>query len=262
LDRSIQKNNPVGSAFFIQDSFQGQSLFFVVTARHIVDGAASDLFTRVQIGPKARSVAILLLPRALWVFHSAPRIQGYFPIDVAVMRITLRPFIKAFLNCPSGGNDGECGKDDLKNTPLKNQLVESPSVLERVLFLGFPEGEVSRESAEPLARGGVVAYTSSAPNPNLLLGGARLPSDSIYLLDATSLPGNSGGPVLREPRAFAAGVYLWGLVTGSSPGRNYTIVTRPEKIAETLAYARTIAKPNDQWSDTPPSLPLLCNPNK
>ena len=231
-----------------------------MTARHVVESAA-DLFARVQTGPNTQDYAVLTLPRSLWIFHPAPSPQGRFPIDVAVMQITDRPFIKSFPHCPSGGKDGECGRDEKTKKPLENQVLGSPSVLERAIFLGFPEGEVATNSLEPLARSGLVAYT--APNPDLKIDGTPVTSDSIYLLDATSLRGNSGGPVVREILPLIDGVQLWGLVTGSSQlGRNYAIVTRTEKITETLAYARTVAKPNDQWSTKVPSLPLRCDPGK
>jgi hypothetical protein len=256
LETSLQKNGALGSAFFVEDSFEGQSRFFIVTARHIVEPAA-DLFVRVQLAPNSQEYAVLILPRPLWIFHPIPTPQWRFPIDVAVMQITDQPFMKAFLHCPSGGTDGECGRHEKTKRPLGNQLFGLPSVLGRTIFLGFPEGVVSKNSLDPLARSGVVAYTTS--NPDFRIDGKLVPTDSIYLLDATSLPGNSGGPVLREPLPLMGGVQLWGLVTGSSPpGRSYAIVTRTEKITETLTYARTVAKINDQWSSKPPSLSLKC----
>ena len=202
--------------------------------------------------------AVLALPRSLWVFHPVPAPPGSLPIDVAVMQVTSRPFIKAFLNCPTGGKDGECGRNEKTNKPFENALVESPSVMEHAIFFGFPGGDVAKQSAEPFARSGVVAYT--APNPELKISNKPVVHDSVYFVDAPAFPGNSGGPVLREPLPLRSGVQLWGLVTGRSPiGKDYAIVTRPEKIAETLAHARKTAKINeDGWSTKLPSLPLKC----
>jgi len=65
---------------------------------------------------------------------------------------------------------------------------------------------------------------------------------------------------MREPLPLRGGIYLWGLVTGSNlRGREYTIVTRLEKITETIRYARSVARLNeDSWSATAPVLPIKC----
>ncbi len=258
---SLEWNAPVGSAFFVRDSFEGESRFFIVTARHVVEERA-DLFARVQMGPETQRQAVLALPRSLWVFHPVPAPPGSLPIDVAVMQVTSQPFIKAFLNCPTGGKDSECGRNEKENKPLKNALVESPSVMERAIFFGFPGGDVAKQSAEPFARSGVVAYT--APNPELKISNKPVAHDSVYYVDAPAFAGNSGGPVLREQFFLRRGVQLWGLVTGGSRfGKDYAIVTRPEKIAETLAHARKTAKVNeDGWSTKLPSLPVRCAPDR
>jgi len=264
LEWSREDNVTVGSAFFVQDSFKAESRFFIVTARHVVENALGSLFARVQKSATSKDYAVLILPKSLWTFHPTATPQGHFPVDVAVMQITLQPFIKAFLNCPSSGKDGECGRDDKTNKPNENQLVGSPSVLERVIFLGFPGGEVVKDDLEPFARGGLVAYTTTSPD-YLSIENRPYARGAAYLIDATTLSGNSGGPVLREPLPLKGGVYVWGLVTGGSRpelGRHYTIVTRPEKIAETLEHARLTNRPNNDWSNNLPSLPVRCVSDK
>lgn len=256
-----ERDAAVGSAFFVRDSFEGRDHFFVVTARHVIEGRA-DLFARVQIDPETDGQAVLILPRRLWSFHPHPTTPGQFPVDVAVMRIPQTPFIKAFLNCPTGGKDGECGREEKTDKPHDNQLVESPAVMERAIFFGFPSGDVATQSPEPFARAGVVAYT--APNPDVKIDGKPVTQDSVYFVDAPSFPGNSGGPVLRERLRLTRGVHLWGLVTGSKPlGKDYTVVTRPEKIAEALSHARSTAKLNEEgWSSKLPDLPVRCVSDK
>lgn len=253
LDWAYERNVPVGSAFFINDKYKGISKFFIVTARHVVEKRA-DLFTRVKIDSKSNKYVILVLPRNLWVFNPSQTKRGYLPVDVAVMQIQPTNFIKTFLHCE---NDEDCGKDE-ENKQRKNQLSESPNVMDRAIFFGFPGGDVAKESLEPFARAGVVAYT--AFNPDFRIDGKLVPDDSIYYIDAPSFPGNSGGPVLREPLPLRGGVHLWGLVTGGNlVGRDYTIVTRPEKILETIKHARQISKINDKgWRKDLPKLPIKC----
>jgi hypothetical protein len=99
---AIEKDVPVGSAFFIRDRLPGESgkeisRYFLVTARHVVERYA-DLFARVQVRPGSPEIRVLRLPRQSWVFHSSPTQGNKFPIDVAVMMIPDAPFIKAFLH--------------------------------------------------------------------------------------------------------------------------------------------------------------------
>jgi len=258
LNWSIERNVPVGTGFFLHDKHNGNSKFFIITARHVVEKRA-DLFARVQIGRKSDKYAILNLPRSLWVFNPSKNKGGYLPVDVAVMQIPPTSYIKSFLFCEK---DEDCGTDEKKNKPKKNQLKESPDVMERAIFFGFPGGDVAKESLEPFARAGIVAYT--AFNPDFRIGGKLIPDDSIYYIDSPSFPGNSGGPVLREPLPLRGDIYLWGLVTGGNRiGRDYTIVTRPEKILQTIQHARNIAKLNESaWRKSIPELPIKCESDK
>jgi hypothetical protein len=253
-----EKTVSIGSAFFVRDSFEGLTRYFIVTARHNVDRPV-DHFVRVQIGPGAKQSVALWLPHSDWVFHPVATPAGQFPIDVAVMQISALPFIKAFLNCPSGGKAGECGLNDRTKKSFLNQIGKTPHVLSRVTFLGFPGGGlIPADSLEPMARGGVVASTTE--NANLQADGRRpFTAGSVYLVDAIALRGHSGGPVLKEQTPLSGALQLWGLVTASNDkGGRYTVVTRPEMISETIAHARQFAKVNSRWSPDLSALPLEC----
>lgn len=257
LDWSYEINVPVGTGFFVHDKYKEGSKFYIVTARHVVEERA-DLFARVRISGKSNKYVVLLLPRDLWVFNPSPVKRGYLPVDVAIMQIKPTKFIKFFLFCE---DDESCGKDS-KNKQLKNQLSESPKVMDRAIFFGFPGGDVAKESLEPFARAGVVAYT--AFNPDFRIGGKLVPNDSIYYIDAPSFPGNSGGPVLREPLPLMGDVRLLGLITGGNlVGRDYAIATRPEKILETIKHGRKVARINEKgWQKDLPKLPIECKPDE
>jgi hypothetical protein len=257
LDWSYERNAPVGTGFFLHVKHKDGSSYYIVTARHVIEKRA-DLFTRVRISADSNKYFVLLLPRGLWVFNPSPEKKGYLPIDVAVMKIQPTKFIKTFLCC---ADDESCGKDS-KDKQLKNQLGESPNVMERAIFFGFPGGDVAKESLEPFARAGVVAYT--AFNPDFRIDRKLVPEDSIYYIDSPSFPGNSGGPVLREPLPLRGGVKLFGLITGGNlVGRDYAIATRPEKIMETIKYARKVAKLNiGGWQKDLPTLHVKCMPDE
>ena len=265
-DWSVERNITIGTGFFVQDRLpgtanKGASRFFLVTARHVVENRA-DIFARVATGESGHDEAVLLLPRGLWVFHPGPNPEGTFPIDVAVMRVEYRDFMKAFLHCTEEENPEGCGESESTGKPLVNQLNNPPSVMERAIFFGFPESDITKDALEPFARAGVVAYTER--NAEFRIGGGRVADPDMYLVDAPAFGGNSGGPVLREPLPFLSDVELRGLVTGGHVGgRDYAIITSVTRIRETLVNARSRAGRNtDGWQTVVPTLPIRCTPDK
>ena len=255
-DWSVERNVTIGTGFFVRDLLPGPAnRFFLVTARHVVENQA-DIFARVATGESGHDAAALLLPRKLWVFHPGPNPEGTFPIDVAVMRVESRDFIKVFLHCTEEENPEGCGEIESTGKPLLNQLNKPPSVMERAIFFGFPGSDIKKEALEPFARAGVVAYTER--NAEFRIGDRLAADPDMYLVDAPSFGGNSGGPVLREPLPFRDGVKLWGLVTGRHAGGcDYTIITSVTRIRETLIHARSRAGQNTGgWQTIIPSLPL------
>ena len=262
-DWSVEQNVTIGTGFFVQDRFQGTAALFLVTARHVVENH-EDLFARVATGESGQDAAVLLLPRKLWVFHPGPNPKGTVPIDVAVMRVEYRHFMKAFLHCTEEENPKGCGESKSTGKPQPNQLNKPPDVMERAIFFGFPEADITKEALEPFARAGVVAYTER--NAEVRIGGRRAADPDMYFVDAPSFGGNSGGPVLREPLPppLSDDVELRGLVTGGhSGGRDYAIITSVTRIRETLVHARLQAGRNtDGWQTVVPTLPIRCTPDK
>ncbi len=261
-DWSVERNVTIGTGFFVRDRLPGTanknvSRFFLVTARHVVENHA-DIFARVATGESGNDTAVLLLPRKLWVFHPGPNPEGTFPIDVAVMRVEYRDFMKAFLHCTEEENPEGCGEGESTGKPPLNQLNKPPSVMERAIFFGFPGSDITKEALEPFARAGVVAYTER--NAEFPITGKLAADSDMYFVDAPAFGGNSGGPVLREPLLFRAGVELRDLVTGGhSGGRDYAIITSVTRIRETLVHARSRAGRNmDGWQTVIPTLPIRC----
>ena len=262
---AIEKDMPAGSAFFIRDrvsvgSNEPIDHFFVVTARHVVQNQG-DLFARVQAGPGSKDSVTLYLPRELWVFNPTQTEDGKFPIDVAVMMIPDSPFMKYFFHCTKEDNPNGCLIGENTKLPFENQLRDAPIPMDRAVFFGFPVGDVGEKAVEPFARQAIVAY--SASNPSLSMDGRPLLDTSVFLVDAPAFPGNSGGPVIRAMEVIYAGgsgaIQLFGLMTGTAPGREYSIVTSVKRIHETLVYARSTAKLNSRaWDTQRPNLSLKC----
>lgn len=262
-DLPIEGNVPVGSAFFVRDRVSDNeggeiNRVFIVTARHVVEGRA-DLFARVKTRPDSDETMILRLPRQLWVFHPEKAPKGTFPVDVAAMWVPSAPM--TFLHCTSDVNPSGCGMAESTKQPFKNQVGEPPAVMDKAIFFGFPEGDVAKGAVEPFVRAGVVAY--AARNPEISITNLPMADDSVFLIDAVSFPGNSGGPVILEPQLFRADVRLLGLITGTHSVKRYAMATSVKRIHETLAYARSRAKPNsDAWSTELPRLEVKCRPAK
>ena len=259
-DWSVERDVTIGTGFFVRDRLPGTAnkgayRFFLVTARHVVENRA-DIFARVATGESGHDAAVLLLPRKLWVFHPGPNPEGTFPIDVAVMRVEHRDFMKVFLHCTEEENPEGCGEIESTGKPLLNQLNNPPSVMERAIFFGFPGSDITKEALEPFARAGIVAYTER--NAGIRIDGRLAADPNMYLVDAPAFGGNSGGPVLRELLPGFAGIELRGLVTGGHVGgRDYTTITSVTRIRETLIHARSLAGRNtDGWQTIIPSLPL------
>ena len=106
-------------------------------------------------------------------------------------------------------NPEGCGESKSTGKPPLNQLNKPPAVMERAIFFGFPESDITKEALEPFARAGIVAYTER--NAGIWIDGRLAADTDMYFVDAPSFGGNSGGPVLRELRvnwAEAVGIKL------------------------------------------------------
>ena len=174
------------------------------------------------------------------------------------MQVEYRDFMKTFLHCTEEENPEGCGEIESTGKPLLNQLNKPPSVMERAIFFGFPRSDITKEALEPFARAGVVAYTER--NADFRISDRLAADPDMYFVDAPAFSGNSGGPVLREPLPFHAGVELWSLVTGGNMvGCDYAIITSVTFIRETLVDARSRAGQNiGRWQTVTPSLPIRC----
>ena len=181
------------------------------------------------------------------------------------MQVPARDFIKVFLHCAKEENPDGCGTNKSTGKQL-NQLTKPPSVTQRAIFFGFPVSDITKAgitkaAVEPFARTGVIAYIE--PNPELWIEGKQIADAEMYLVDAPSSGGNSGGPVLREPLPSRGGVEVWGLVTGGSRlGGDSTLVTSVRRIHEALVHARSRAQLNrDGWQKNTPTLRIRCTPD-
>lgn len=252
LSWGLEKDVSIGSAFFIYDSIinnkgKEEGRLFIVTARHVVE-KKYDLFARIRSIDSQKNL-ILRLPKKLWIFHPAPPEIGKFPIDVAVMQLPLNNIVPyAFFNYEKPSYS------DISQV-MENQLSKLPTVMEHAIFFGFPDPAWVPNVIAPFVRSGIISYTG--PFSNLVISGQPCQDEKMFYIDAVSLPGNSGGPVIQESPLF-----LLGLVSAGNTGNGYAIITSVERIRETIQYARNSEVNLEQWSESIPPLPIQCTSDK
>jgi hypothetical protein len=253
-----EKNQLLGTGFLVQ-RFEGKkSEIFLVTARHVIEGKY-DLFIQREFKAKSgKNGAYLVLPHSDWAFHPMECSPRFFPIDVAVMGIPEPPIGSiTFAYCV----DKCISKDDKE---LQNHLGDAPFPTERAIFFGFPGDDVVHKLPEPFVRAGVVAYERKVKG--LRLGGKPSFDEQLFLIDAPSFGGNSGGPVMAEPLPLSGGIRLFGLITGGSyvqSNKDYAIATSVTRIKETIEHAHPISsKTSSKWSLEPPQLSIQCISDK
>lgn len=249
--KSRQNCSTLGTGFFVLRDTGEQLSTWLVTARHVVDGRL-DLIAKTTV---PNGEAFLILPQNKWVFHPGPNPKDLLPIDVAVMKVLVPNDTVSFRYCVA-----RCSNDPKSNAPHMNHLHERPEPTDHALFFGYPSGDVDPHKMPPFVRSGIVAY--SVKVPGFRISGLEPADEKLFYVDGLSFGGNSGGPVMLEPTPLSTRVRLWGLVTGSSPNRAYTIVTSVERIKETIEFAESKSPlPENVWFSTPPILEHSCRKN-
>ena len=248
---------PLGTAFIVADYRKAQDspvhIHYIVTARHIVE-EHYDLFARFQTEDN-KNIAILRLPRDLWVFHPQQAPAGFFLVDVAVMKIPHRKFLMPFLLCDEDEHNF-CGIDKFGSLK-KNQLGYLPEIMDRTVFFGFTGSNHLFDDTKPEARAGIISYSFSN---NLMIDGRKSIDNKMLYIDAPAFPGNSGGPLIHEILPHQEEIKLYGLISGSaSQGKDYAIATSIERILETIDHARNHGTLDEKlWLNEPITMPIRC----
>ena len=169
----------VGTGFLYARSIAAapdRSIVFIVTNRHVVDGAVTHIrVNRIGGGTNFVTVQDATRPGTEWFRHQTA--------DVAVLPLP-----------PESPLSGRSGADHLHFADSHAPTTEEwPRVAEGngVFVLGFPLGLVGEHRNDPIVRHGVIARIQDW---------LRRDTHS-FLIDSTAFPGNSGGPVLLQPEA-------------------------------------------------------------
>lgn len=161
---------------------------FLVTAKHVVQSyidKGTDIRVRVDPKDATSPVQDFKLPNTLggsdgWFFH--PDAQ----VDVAIIGITWDFLKEKNIRC-------EFFTDNI--TAANRAVLTDRQVAagDAIFVLGFPMGLSGQQRNYVIVRQGCIARI------NQMLDGAT----RDFLIDASVFPGNSGGPVILRPEAFA-----------------------------------------------------------
>lgn len=225
----IQRNVPDGTAFFIASS----NGLYVVSARHVVQ-KPYDLHARVQCKNQKTGkleVILLELPRDKWTYHTNNGDKDTRYVDVAVMKIPNPRMkdrsVKHFRYESKGSKDHH-----------KNQLsFEDPEPPSPVLVFGFPAdvGFQLREQ-RPFGRLGIISMRTG--KEFLKIDGKKFAEERCRLIDASMFSGNSGSPVMNQPRFGDKKPKLLGLVIASNNALDFGVIEPVSRIRETLDLAK------------------------
>jgi len=173
------KSGCTGTGFVFDYAInETNSIPFIVTCRHVVDGFASATFSFVQSKdgkPDLGQKCGVTVPLQNFVFFNPdPK------IDVAL--IPLAPILRYF---EATGQKPFYVNLDKHLVPDKN-AAEDLSAIQPIVFIGYPYGIHDEVNLLPIARRGFTASPYVVDYNGL----------PLFLIDANVFPGSSGSPVM------------------------------------------------------------------
>ncbi len=167
-----------GTGFIFERKIGADRIPFIITNRHVVEGVKNGtIYFHTAEGdePKLGNGYKLDVTDfdVMWVFHPDPS------VDVAV--VPLGPLLKTPTDAGVKVFFRSVSQDLLAT---EAQLLDL-SLLQRVVFIGYPNGLWDTANLLPIARTGSIATL-----PRIAFQGRPL-----FLIDASVFPGSSGSPV-------------------------------------------------------------------
>jgi S1-C subfamily serine protease len=178
----------IGSGFLYgrrAETDESLTFVYLITNRHVLTAVGSDKFVHpiVRANPKDKLDAskVFALPlksgnRDLWIAHPDP------DVDLAATLVNVGSLVQEH-GIDLGWFDGP--NDALNQTQMADAGLSEG---DGVFVLGFPLGLVGSHRDVPLVRNGCISRVRDA------LAGAT----TVFLIDASVYPGNSGGPVVLD----------------------------------------------------------------
>lgn len=177
LEGKTSVGTSVGTGFL----FQYKNRVFLVTNKHVVNGAIQGKYTMLQANTTSEQWEPIIGQGVAFDFLVTDFIGHPDPnIDVAVANISAR------LNkAKEDGNPVYCLRVESDIIPTPEQIDKFISPLEEIVFIGYPNGIWDYKNLLPIIRKGITA----TPYYYDFLG------EKKFLIDASVFPGSSGSPV-------------------------------------------------------------------
>lgn len=168
----------MGTGFIFERMLGADRIPFIVTNRHVVEGVKTGaIYFHIGDGDKPKLGNGYKLDvadfDAMWVMHPDPT------VDVAA--VSLGPLLKA----PTAAGVKVFFRSVSTDFLATDAQLVDLSLLQRVVFIGYPNGLWDTANLLPIARTGSIATL-----PRISFQGRPL-----FLIDASVFPGSSGSPV-------------------------------------------------------------------
>ncbi|MCO6360748.1 S1 family peptidase [Roseivirga pacifica] len=169
-----------GTGFFLDIQIGNETKSYVITNRHVVEGARRGRFAihkAKEDGSLSLDNSAYLYPEKFhksWIFHPDKNIDlAAYPLPQFIKEASnssFKPYIKAFHS---------------SNIPIHMGSMKINSI-ENILMIGYPSSLWDERNNLPIVRHGV-----TATDPKLDFNGKK-----CFVIDTACFPGSSGSPVV------------------------------------------------------------------
>lgn len=190
IETHDSQNNLIGTgtSFIVSDSQNGKEELFLVTNKHVIEGASIGYITFTEIENDLPQIGKIFPVRidgfeSLFFGHPNP------DIDIAIMPISWQldmiqqDKVKAYLSRITS---------DIFITEKESETFD---VTREIIFVGYPNGLFDEKNYTPIVRTGTIATPIQFD----------FSGEPIFIIDASVFPGSSGSPVFSYERTLDSG---------------------------------------------------------
>ncbi len=178
LELNTAEGKAEGTAFIFEYETSDSLYPFLITARHLIEGASEGRMSFMQSAQRQPSLGrVYKLDveqfEKLWSFHPSEN------IDVAVTPFI--PFVKHIEGSGTQVHFQALSRDNVISEPL----VKACDLADEVVYIGYPRGRWDSVNGLPVMRRGMIASSTAVMYQN-----ARQ-----FVIDGATACGSSGSPV-------------------------------------------------------------------
>lgn len=188
-----------GTSFIVSDTYAGKEELFLVTNKHVIEGATIGYIQFTEIENDMPQIG-KIFPVRIDGFQSLFFLHPNTAVDIAVMPISWqldliqKDNVKAYLS-----------KIDTNIFISEDELNEF-DVTREVIFVGYPNGLFDEINYTPIVRTGTIATPIQFD----------FSGEPVFIIDASVFPGSSGSPVFSYDRTLDSGftnIKLLGIIS-------------------------------------------------